>query len=152
MSAHIFLHSDLVNIPHIEKIAIGVALFHDTGRYPDFLGHYGGFELNPKAVESQLHKLHIALYQSDWNLKSWQRNGSRRTSDNFVVYTQHFFCEDCFQLLGIVTPEAHAKIDSLLTAFIDKAEQFHCRRRTELLEQPHYLSQNNVAKTIKLTP
>lgn len=87
MAAQFSIHSTLAGIPHLEKIAVGLALFHDTGKYANFLGHAGGFEQNHKASNSQLHKIHIALYQSDWTLNTWQnRGGYHRTSDNFVIY------------------------------------------------------------------
>lgn len=133
MPAKLCLAEDVITFHKIDVIAVGLALFHDTGMYPDFLGHYGKFERNAQAELSNLHKIHIALYQADFNLKTWQRrNGASRTCDNFVVYTQHFLEEECFQILGIVSPEAHAVIDKFLPYFIEKAEAFHRLNRKQL--------------------
>lgn len=133
MPAKFCLSEDMANFPKADVIAVGLALFHDTGAYPDFLGHYGRFERNPQAELSNLHKIHIAIYQTDFDLKTWQRrNGLNRTCDNFVIYTQHFFEEECFQILGIVTPDAHATIDKLLPYFIEQAERFHSMNGNQL--------------------
>ncbi len=134
----------------MKKIATGLAVFHDTGKYPDFLGHYGQFENNTKAMESQLNKIHIALYRSDWSLKTWQRDkGYNRASDNFVVYVRHFFFDDYYQILGIVTPKAHQRIDQLLPTFIDMAEIFHST--TNLSQLIIYQNNHEITQSFKLT-
>ncbi|MDC4234626.1 hypothetical protein [Pasteurella multocida] len=56
MNSRVLVHTGLHHIPYIERIAVGIALFHDTGKYPDFLGHFGQFENNPQAMDSLLHK------------------------------------------------------------------------------------------------
>lgn len=133
MPAKFCLADDVTTFNKIDTVAVGLALFHDTGMYPNFLGHHGKFERNAQAELSNLYKIHIALYQSDFDLKTWQRpNGLNRTCDNFVIYTQHFFEEECFQILGIVTPEAHTTIDKLLPYFIEKAEMFHSLNKNQL--------------------
>lgn len=153
MASNVLISDDLIEIPYIDRLAVGIALFHDTGKYPDFLGHFGQFENNPSAMESQLHKIHIALYDEDWNLKKWRnRNGYNRTSDNFVIYAKHFFCENYFLILDIVTPEAHRRIDSLMPTLIIKAEQFHQLRPQDLAHFPSYTAENvEIAKTLVLT-
>lgn len=133
MPAKFCLSNDMLSFPKADVIAVGLALFHDTGAYPSFLGHHGRFERNPQAELSNLYKIHIAIYQTDFDLKTWQRrNGLSRTCDNFVIYTQHFLEEECFQILGVVTPDAHATIDKLLPHFIEQAEKFHSMNSIQL--------------------
>lgn len=153
MSSKICIHSSVVHFPYIETIAKGIAVFHDTEKYPDFLGHHGYFEQNPQAMDSQLNKLHIALYRSDWTLKTWKnRNGYNRTCDNMVIYVQHFFQSNYYQILAIVTPEAHKNIDKLLPTYIQLAEEFHTLRPYELSQLPTFTNDCNLPKPIKLTP
>lgn len=121
--------------------------------YPHFLGHYGRFERNKQAELSNLHKVHIALYQSDFNLKTWKgRNGTNRTCDNFVIYTQHFFEDKHFQLLGILTPNAHADIDKYLPYFIQQAELFQSLNIFQLSSLTWYECSNlQIKRQIALT-
>ncbi|MBF0785990.1 hypothetical protein E4T80_10995 [Muribacter muris] len=142
----------LTNIPYIDRLAVGLALHHDTGKYPDFLGHSGGFEQNAKASDSQLHKIHIALYQNDWTLRTWQkRSGYTRTCDNFVIYVRHFFFDDCFQIIDILTPDAHKTLDSRISHYIELAEQFHALNQQEMSVIDFYTSSHQISKTITLT-
>lgn len=153
MPAKFCLSSDMQTIHKADVIAVGLALLHDTGKYPTFLGHHGQFERNPQAQLSNIYKIHIALYQSDFDAKQWQaRNGRHRTCDNFVVYTQHFMEEERFQLLGVVTPEAHARIDKLLPYFIQQAEKFQALDRIQLAQFAWFDSANlEIKNQIRLT-
>ncbi|MCI7718570.1 type II toxin-antitoxin system YafO family toxin [[Pasteurella] aerogenes] len=153
MSSKVCISPHLTNIPNIQKIAVGLAIFHDTGKYPDFLGHYGKFENNQRAMNSLISKMHIALYRADWTLKSWKnRNGYNRTSDNFIIYVKHFFADDYYQILDIVSPEAHKRINSILSSLIEKAEQFHSLRDSDLHQLETFSNNHCIAKEIKLTP
>ena len=153
MSSRVFVHPGLLHVPYIDRIAVGIALFHDTGKYPDFLGHFGQFENNPTAMGSLLHKIHLALYNQGVNWKRWKhRNGHNRTSDNFVIYVRHFFCDDCYLILDIVSPDAHSKIDSLLPKLIEQAENFHKLKKNDFHRFTEYDSSNyQIADTITLT-
>lgn len=153
MRSIVCVHHSIFGLPYIEIIAKGIALFHDTEEYPDFLGHHGYFERNTQATESRLNKLHIALYNSDWTLKTWKnRNGYNRTCDNMVVYAQHFFKPNYYQILAIVTPEAHKNIDKLLPIYIQLAEDFHQLRPSELLQLQAFSNDGTLPRPIKLPP
>lgn len=153
MESVVILSKSIEDYPFIDRLAVGIALFHDTGKYPDFLGHFGRFENNQQAIESQLNKIHIALYRSDWSLKTWRnRNGYNRTSDNFIVYARHFFHDNYYLILDIVTPDAHRRINALLPELIRNAESFHQQRLTELNQYTHYTAKNvEIVKSITLT-
>lgn len=153
MYSKVCIHSSITHFPHIDTIAKGIAVFHDTEKYPDFLGHHGYFEQNSQAMDSQINKLHIALYNSDWTLKTWKnRNGYNRTCDNMVIYVEHFFQPNYYQILAIVTPEAHKNIDKLLTGYVQLAEDFHKLRPSELSRLDAFTNDCNVPESIKLTP
>ncbi|MBE2899020.1 type II toxin-antitoxin system YafO family toxin [Pasteurellaceae bacterium 20609_3] len=152
MKSSVIIHSDLQRDPFVEKIAVGIALFHDTGRYPDFLGHYGQFENNPQAMDSLINKIHIALYREEWTLRTWRhRNGYNRTSDNFVIYARHFFFSNHYLILNIVSPNAHKEIQRLLPNLINKAESFHRLTLEEISQFTAYTSNHEITRTIRLT-
>lgn len=122
----------------IEKIAIGIAKYEasDGEHYEPFLGHKGKFENNPRA--DSLNKIHIAniggLLSDNWK----SQKGYKRTSNHFVVYAEHWNLDDCFHILDVVTPNAHQRIDSLITALIDKAEAFNAFTKTQIEQMPNY--------------
>lgn len=150
----ITLHSDLASFPNIDKIAVGLALFEASGKqiYPDFLGHYGDLNNSPAARESELRKLHIALRQADFNLRSWHNfQGFNRTCDNFLVYVQHWAYTDYFQILEIVSPDAHKNVDKFINDMVRKAEEFYALRK-EQLDQLAYIDEHmQMAKVITVT-
>ncbi|MFC0308305.1 type II toxin-antitoxin system YafO family toxin [Gallibacterium trehalosifermentans] len=116
-------------------------MFEESGKqtYPSFLGHYGDLNNNAGAKDSQIEKLHIALSDADYNLKTWRSpNGYHRTCDNFLVYVRHYFHDEYYQILDIVTPNAHTKIDSIVHVIIDYAEKFHSLELSSLKTLPFY--------------
>lgn len=128
----------LYRLDFIEKVAKALAVFEQSGKedYADFLGHYGRFEHNPRAED--IYKIHVAdiggLLSENWKSK----RGYNRTSDHFVVYSQHWFLRERFHILAVVTPNAHQRIDSLITALIDKAEAFNAMTKAQIEQLPSY--------------
>ena len=144
----------MLHFPNIEKIAIGIAIYQEFKLYPDFLGHASAFERNKLATQSNLFKFHIALLDTDFNAKSWKNNanqGDKRTSDNFVLYVQHYWYENFFQILDILTPEAHSRIDVLLPQYIEQAEHFHSLRLMELETLTNFSVEHQLVKQLILT-
>ena len=141
-------------LANIEKVAVGMALFFDYGLYPDFLGHHSGFERNANAVASNLAKFHIAIIPADFIAESWKKNhnrGEKRTTDNFVLYVNHYFENGYYQILDILTPEAHSCIDHLLPHYVELAERFNSLRKADLEKLEHYTVNHSLAKNITLT-
>jgi len=137
----ITLNADLVHFPHINKIAQGLAIFEMSGQqvYPEFLGHYGDLNNSSAARDSQLRKLHIALSKTDFELRTWQNcRGFNRTCDNFLIYVKHYMYDDYFQILDIVTPDAHKKIDKFIEVLVEKAEAFYQLNREQLDKLPYH--------------
>lgn len=147
-------NAELDSFPEIDKIAVGLALFEasDKQAYPDFLGHYGDLNNSPIARESELRKLHIALSQADFNLRTWCNfRGFNRTCDNFLVYVQHWAYPDYFQILEIVSPEAHKNVDKFINDIVQKAETFYALRREQLAQLAYVDEHIQMAETIILT-
>lgn len=137
----ITLNADLVHFPHINKIAQGLAIFEMSGQqvYPEFLGHYGDLNNSSAARDSQLRKLHIALSKTDFELRTWQNcRGFNRTCNNFLIYVKHYMYDDYFQILDIVTPDAHKNIDKFIAVLVEKAEAFYQLNREQLDKLPFY--------------
>lgn len=85
------------------------------------LGKNGGFERNAAATTSGIMKIHIKVPgESHWASNIQQRD---RTSNNYLVYARHWAYPQRFQIITIVTPDAHERIDGLLHAIIKIAEK-----------------------------
>lgn len=84
------------------------------------LGKRGGFERNRSAMSAGIEKFHIRM-PSDI---PWPSHVplSRRSSNNYLVFVRHFYNDDYFQILALVSPDAHQRIDSILPALIGLAE------------------------------
>lgn len=141
---YVSVSDDLVDFPHIDKIAKGVALVLESGAeiYPNFLGHYSGLDNNPSAKEYKLSKLHIALSEEELNSVSWRKpKGQSRTSNNFVVFIRHWLCPEYVRILDIIHPDAHERIDSLIPALINKSEmQFFNLGKSQLEQLNNYVA------------
>jgi mRNA interferase YafO len=58
-----------------------------------------------------------------------------RKSDNFLIYAQHWDCRDFYQIVAILSPDAHATVDGILPALIDHVEdEFQSFNERELKE------------------
>lgn len=85
------------------------------------LGKNGGFERNKRATESGILKIHIKVPgESFWDSSVIQRH---RTSNNYLVYARHWDFSDIFQIIAIVTPDAHERIDGLLPGIVQVVER-----------------------------
>ncbi|MFV8907041.1 type II toxin-antitoxin system YafO family toxin [Serratia fonticola] len=84
------------------------------------LGARGGFERNRDSVAAGIEKFHVRMPGDD----PWPNYApmSRRTSNNFLVFARHFYNDEYFQILAIVSPSAHQRIDAMLPAIIELAE------------------------------
>lgn len=113
----------------LEKLAKSLVYFANSGfsDFPHIFGSYGGFERNPKAVQAQIYKIHIALTEQDLISKFWRYKykPNRRQSDNFLVFNSHWAYPNLFQIIDIISPNAHKRADKLLPMLIDRAETFH---------------------------
>ncbi|MEI2265884.1 type II toxin-antitoxin system YafO family toxin [Erwinia sp. CGal63] len=113
--------------PHLEnQLKAEFILFKETGAPSDLLGRDVPFDFPPFAVEANIHHIHVNLY----NEKSWhiRKENYARTTNHYLVYTEHMWETGRFLLMGLVTP-AHekmpAKDNRLLSYFSEIAEAFH---------------------------
>lgn len=136
------VNDDLAEFPQIDKIAKGVAIVLESNAeiYPNFLGHYSGLDNHTLAKQYKLSKLHIALSEAELTSSSWRKTkGQLRTSNNFVVFLRHWFYPEYVRILDIVHPDAHERIDSLIPALIEQAEeQFFKLSKAQLEKLNHY--------------
>lgn len=81
-----------------------------------------GIERNYEATSANIRKIHL-LIEGD---RPWPPEAplSERTSNNYLVYTKHFYREDHFHLLAIISPNAHQVVDDLLPRLVELAEDF----------------------------
>lgn len=101
------------------------------------IGKLAGFERSSFARDSLIRKAHIKMP----NEIPWGRNhrDAFRTSDNFLVFSQHYLHPEHYQILTIITPNAHAVADQMLQSLSVLAENtFHCLNKIQLSELKQY--------------
>lgn len=84
-------------------------------------GSHGGFEKNYNAMAANIRKIHVKLegdapWPAEFSL-------SERTCNNFLVYAQHLYEDEHYQILALVSPDAHQVIDKMLPSIIELAEE-----------------------------
>ncbi len=101
-------------------------------------GARGGFERNRSAVAAGIEKFHIRMPNS----KPWASHVSlsRRTSNNYLVFARHFYKDNYFQILALISPDAHQRIDDMLPAIIDLAEKHFIELSDAELFSLHHFS------------
>lgn len=98
---------------------------------PDFLGRDAPFERNRAACDEQIRHIHFCFINEI--TPQWlKRSQFQRTSDNFIIYTRHWRFDKLCCVLAVITPDAHRRIDNLLTQLIMQAKWFNKLGRDEL--------------------
>ncbi|EDQ2394506.1 hypothetical protein RU50_005634 [Salmonella enterica subsp. enterica] len=102
-----------------------------------YIGKFSRFERNSQAMASNVYKYHIRLpgMESPWTAGS---ETYRRTSDAFLIVTTHCFYAEYVQVLYILSPPAHARVNRILPGFIGRAEEFHALNKAALKELKHW--------------
>ncbi|RDL25957.1 type II toxin-antitoxin system YafO family toxin [Serratia fonticola] len=91
---------------------------------PASFGRNGMWELNARTKDSQIYKLHIRLPdETPWKKHKPQID---RCSNHYLVYVQHWLDSDRYQIISIMTPNAH---EMARTSFLVELE-----RRAELFQ------------------
>lgn len=114
-----------LTVEPLRPLVQGLVAFEQSYRqyYMPMIGNYGRFEENPRAMLAGIHKLHIAVSETDFD--KWKtRTGQNRKSDNYLVYAKHDFEQDTFLILDFISPEAHKRIRSKLADLVLLAEDF----------------------------
>ncbi|PYZ36404.1 type II toxin-antitoxin system YafO family toxin [Klebsiella aerogenes] len=100
--------------------------YKQTGSPSDLLGRDAPFDFPTFASDANVHHIHLNLrYERTWTER--QAN-FHRTSNHYLVYTEHMWDSGRYLLMGVVTP-AHEKMpannNQLLSYFAEVAERFH---------------------------
>lgn len=98
-----------------------------------YVGKFADFRNSAIARQSFIEKVHIRTP----NEKPWGKEIRQavRVSDNFLVFCKHCIHDDYYQILAIITPDAHARADGLLSVLADMAEtHFHSLSLNKLSE------------------
>ncbi|CCW31052.1 type II toxin-antitoxin system YafO family toxin [Xenorhabdus nematophila] len=72
---------------------------------PDVFGNEGQWEDCASLCDSHVYKIHIKLPGE----KAWKDNKPQldRKSNSYLVYTRHWLDTDSYQIISIMTPNAH---------------------------------------------
>ncbi|RLM20556.1 toxin YafO [Brenneria alni] len=90
---------------------------------PPFLGSEAQWEDNRKLCDSHVFKMHIRLP----NEPQWGKGvpQAARKSNSYLVYARHWLNPDSFQVISIMTPNAHGLARTSFLAELERrAEQF----------------------------
>lgn len=101
-------------------------VFKETGAPSDLLGRDAPFDFPAFAVDANVQHIHVNLhYENTWKVR---QENYHRTSDHYLIYTEHMWDAGRFLLMGLITP-AHEKMSAkdnrLLSYFAEVAENFH---------------------------
>ncbi|HFD6849340.1 type II toxin-antitoxin system YafO family toxin [Enterobacter hormaechei] len=100
--------------------------YKTTGAPSDLLGRNAPFDFPPFAVDANARHIHVNLnFQLTWSAK---QENYKRTSDHYLIYTEHMWDNGRFLLMGLITL-AHERMPArdtrLLSYFSEVAENFH---------------------------
>ncbi|MBL5819927.1 type II toxin-antitoxin system YafO family toxin [Serratia marcescens] len=97
------------------------------------LGARGGFERNIASMMAGIEKFHIRMPDEE----PWKDHLplSRRTSNNYLVFARHCYRDGYYQILAIISPNAHQQIDIMLPALIELAEKTYIELSDDDLEK-----------------
>lgn len=109
-----------------EQLVEEFITYKQTGSPSDLLGRDAPFDFPTFASDANVHHIHLNLrYERTWTER--QAN-FHRTSNHYLVYTEHMWDSGRYLLMGVVTP-AHEKMpannNQLLSYFAEVAERFH---------------------------
>lgn len=134
--AKVCIHQSIANNQTIQGYATELSNYLNGTSVSGRLGKNGGFERNSSATASGILKIHIkAPGEAHWSSNIQQRH---RTSDNYLVYARHWSRTELFQVIALVTPDAHARIDGLLPNIINITEKHFQDLNDSQLDQLTY--------------
>ncbi|MDC9582471.1 type II toxin-antitoxin system YafO family toxin [Xenorhabdus sp. PR6a] len=112
--------------------AKALADFLNRSKLSGYLGKMGGFERNSHSNSAGIYKAHVRIpaLEQPWSKAVRQ---PQRNSDSFLIYAVHRTYPIHIQIIGVITPNAHEKMNKLLSTVIQIVEEkFQCLRETEL--------------------
>lgn len=135
--AKVCIHSSLASNETIQGYARELSAFLNGDSLSGRIGKNSGFERNHSATSCGIIKAHIKIPGAGfWPANLPQKN---RTSNDYLVYVRHWDFSDTFQILAVITPDAHERIDGLLPTLVDIAEKsFHDLNDAQLKALTYY--------------
>ncbi|MBG2709211.1 type II toxin-antitoxin system YafO family toxin [Proteus mirabilis] len=119
----ISIHPDIEYKTIANEYANLLKLWKEDNVLSNYLGANGRWENNAKLCQSLISKIHIRMpLEPEWNKKTPQ---IQRKSNHYLVYCQHWLYPNRYQIIAIMSPNAHeiAKT-SFLTILEKRAEEF----------------------------
>ncbi|HEA3550074.1 TPA: type II toxin-antitoxin system YafO family toxin, partial [Escherichia coli] len=98
-----FFQPTFVVYPDLEsQLKSEFITYKSTGAPSNLLGRDAPFDFPPFAVDANVQHIHVNLhFQLTWNARQENYN---RTSNHYLVYTEHMWDSGRFLLMGLVTP------------------------------------------------
>ncbi|HBK4690044.1 type II toxin-antitoxin system YafO family toxin [Serratia ureilytica] len=117
------IHQDIEFYDIAEQYAHVLQNWKNGGALPTVFGNEGQWEDNKRLMDSFIFKIHIKLpNEAPWSKKM---PAAARKSNSYLVYSRHFLYPDQYQLISIMTPNAHELARTSYTGELERrAEQF----------------------------
>lgn len=121
--AKVSIHSHVEHPEIAKKLAILLTSWKNGGKHPAIFGNEGRWEEHPSLCDSYVYKVHIKLpHETPWDSKL---PIAARKSNSYLVYTRHWMDADSYQIISIMSPNAHELArTSFLSELVDRAESF----------------------------
>lgn len=121
--ANVSIHHDVEHKDIANKLAVLLMDWKGGGKHPIIFGNEGRWEEHPGLCASFVYKVHIKLpHETPWDKKL---PIAARKSDSYLVYTRHWLDADSYQIISIMSPNAHELArTSFLSVLVDRAESF----------------------------
>lgn len=119
----ISIHPDIEHKTIANEYAHLLKLWKEDNILSNYLGTNGRWENNAKLCQSLISKIHIRMpLEPGWNKKTPQ---IQRKSNHYLVYCQHWLYPNRYQIIAIMSPNAHEIAKTSFLAVLEKrAEEF----------------------------
>lgn len=119
----ISIHPDIEYKAIADEYALLLKLWKKEKILSNYLGADGRWESNAKLCQSLISKIHIRMpIEPEWNKRTPQ---IQRKSNHYLVYSQHWLNPDRYQIIAIMSPNAHEIAKTSFLAVLEKrAEEF----------------------------
>ncbi|MBI6542094.1 type II toxin-antitoxin system YafO family toxin [Proteus vulgaris] len=119
----ISIHPDIEYKTIANEYAHLLKLWKEDNILSNYLGANGRWENNAKLCQSLISKIHIRMpLEPGWNKKTPQ---IQRKSNHYLVYCQHWLYPNRYQIIAIMSPNAHEIAKTSFLAVLEKrAEEF----------------------------
>lgn len=119
----ISIHKDVEHPDIASEYASKLKNLKNNGVLSPYIGCEGMWEGNKGLCKSFVYKIHIRLPDDGGWPKDWPK--AKRKSNNYLVYARHWLDVERYEVISIMSPNAHEKAKTSFMAELERrAEEF----------------------------